>query len=81
MRNNFPQFGAAANQVDRKWTFPSGVKITLSGIFGLYLSYFADINSGASIVLVSTLFFIVVYLRKKFFQRKNQTGIKRLSEK
>ncbi|NMB93942.1 MAG: metal ABC transporter permease, partial [Flexilinea flocculi] len=56
MRNNFPQFGAAANQVDRKWTFPSGVKITLSGIFGLYLSYFADINSGASIVLVSTLF-------------------------
>jgi ABC-type Mn2+/Zn2+ transport system permease subunit len=76
MRNNFPQFGAAANQVDRKWTFPSGVKITLSGIFGLYLSYFADINSGASIVLVSTLFFIVVYLRKKFFNGKTRLALR-----
>ncbi|MHC1773622.1 MAG: metal ABC transporter permease [Flexilinea sp.] len=37
----------------------------LSGFLGLYLSYFADISSGASIVLVSTLFFIVVYAEKK----------------
>ena len=42
----------------------------LSGFFGLYLSYFADISSGASIVLVSTLFFIIVYLRKRFFNGK-----------
>ncbi|NMB93946.1 MAG: metal ABC transporter permease, partial [Flexilinea flocculi] len=43
----------------------------LSGFFGLYLSYFADISSGASIVLVSTLFFIVVYLRKKLLNGRS----------
>lgn len=39
----------------------------LSGFLGLYLSYFANISSGASIVLVSTLFFIIVYIKKKYF--------------
>jgi ABC-type Mn2+/Zn2+ transport system permease subunit len=43
----------------------------LSGFFGLYLSYFGDISSGASIVLVSTLFFIVVYLRKKLLNGRS----------
>lgn len=42
----------------------------LSGFLGLYLSYFADISSGASIVLVSTLFFIVVYWKKKIFHTR-----------
>jgi manganese/iron transport system permease protein len=34
----------------------------VSGVVGLYLSYFRGISSGASIVLTATLFFIVVFL-------------------
>jgi manganese/iron transport system permease protein len=33
-----------------------------AGIFGLYVSFYAGIPSGASIVLVSTLFFLIVFV-------------------
>jgi ABC-type Mn2+/Zn2+ transport system permease subunit len=34
----------------------------LSGVVGLYLSYYANIASGAAIVLVATAVFLVVFL-------------------
>ena len=48
-RNIYPQFGAVANQVERKWTFPSGAKITLSG-----LQYSNDLKTwrGAQIAMM-----------------------------
>lgn len=36
-----------------------------SGVAGLYISYFINISSGASIVLVATFCFLVVYLIRK----------------
>ena len=44
----------------------------LSGFLGLYLSYFLNISSGAAIVLVATLFFIIVYLYRKLFPYRNK---------
>lgn len=38
----------------------------LSSIVGLYLSYYVGIASGAAIVLVASLLFLVVFLAKKF---------------
>jgi ABC-type Mn2+/Zn2+ transport system permease subunit len=35
---------------------------SLSSLAGLYLSYYANIASGAAIVLVSTGFFLLAYL-------------------
>lgn len=43
-----------------------------SGFLGLYISYFLNISSGASIVLVATLFFIIVYLQHRLFPRHNK---------
>jgi manganese/iron transport system permease protein len=40
----------------------AAVLASLSGVIGLYLSYYASIASGASIVLVATAFFLLVYL-------------------
>jgi len=34
----------------------------LSGVLGIYASYYWEISSGASIVLVSTFFFFIVFL-------------------
>ncbi|HNY19901.1 MAG TPA: metal ABC transporter permease [Flexilinea sp.] len=44
----------------------------LSGFSGLYLSYFLNISSGAAIVLVATLFFIIVYFYRKLFPYRNK---------
>ena len=38
---------------------------SLSGVIGLYLSYYLSIASGAAIVLTATLFFIIAFLFKK----------------
>ena len=38
---------------------------SLSGIIGLYFSYYLSIASGAAIVLTATLFFLLVFLWKK----------------
>ena len=38
---------------------------SLSGVIGLYLSYYLSIASGAAIVLTATVFFIVVFMWKK----------------
>jgi manganese/iron transport system permease protein len=40
----------------------AAVIASLSGVIGLYLSYFASIASGAAIVLVATAFFLVAFL-------------------
>lgn len=45
---------------------------SLSGFLGLYLSYFLNISSGAAIVLVATLFFIIVYFYRKLFPYRNK---------
>ena len=38
---------------------------SLSGLIGLYLSYYLSIASGAAIVLMATAFFLVVFLIKR----------------
>lgn len=49
VKNIYPMFGATANQVEHKWTFPSGAKITLAG-----LQYSNDLKSwrGAQIAMI-----------------------------
>jgi ABC-type Mn2+/Zn2+ transport system permease subunit len=37
---------------------------SLSGVVGLYLSYYASISSGAAIVLTSTAIFLAAWLRR-----------------
>jgi ABC-type Mn2+/Zn2+ transport system permease subunit len=39
---------------------------SLSGVIGLYFSYYLSIASGAAIVLTATAFFLVVFLIKRF---------------
>jgi len=39
---------------------------SLSGVIGLYLSYYLSIASGAAIVLTATAFFLLVFLGKRF---------------
>jgi ABC-type Mn2+/Zn2+ transport system permease subunit len=43
----------------------------LSGFFGLYVSYFLNISSGASIVLVATLFFLIGYIVNRIRPLRN----------
>ena len=42
---------------------------SLSGVIGLYLSYYLSIASGAAIVLTATLFFLLAFLGKKIKER------------
>jgi len=46
---------------------------SLSGVVGLYLSYYLDIASGAAIVLTATLFFLVAFLVKRLQAKTNRT--------
>ena len=43
----------------------AAVFASLSGIIGLYLSYYLSIASGAAIVLTTTFFFVIAFLWKK----------------
>jgi manganese/iron transport system permease protein len=43
----------------------------LAGLSGLYLSFYISIASGAAIVLVSTLLFVLVWLAQSLFYRNN----------
>ncbi|HVF25375.1 MAG TPA: metal ABC transporter permease [Anaerolineales bacterium] len=47
----------------------AAVFASLSGVIGLYLSYYLSIASGAAIVLTATVFFIIVLVWKKIKQR------------
>ena len=47
----------------------AAVFASLSGVIGLYLSYYLSIASGAAIVLTATLFFIIAFMWKKMKQR------------
>jgi manganese/iron transport system permease protein len=47
----------------------AAVFASLSGIIGLYLSYYLSIASGAAIVLTATLFFLLAFLWKKIRDR------------
>jgi manganese/iron transport system permease protein len=40
---------------------------SLSGVIGLYLSYYLSIASGAAIVLTATAFFLLVFLGKRLY--------------
>ena len=42
---------------------------SLSGVIGLYFSYYLSIASGAAIVLTATVFFIIAFVWKKIKQR------------
>jgi manganese/iron transport system permease protein len=42
---------------------------SLSGVVGLYLSYYLSIASGAAIVLTATLFFVLAFFWKKIRDR------------
>ena len=42
---------------------------SLSGVIGLYLSYYLSIASGAAIVLTATLFFILAFVWKRIMQK------------
>ncbi len=44
----------------------AAVFASLSGVIGLYLSYYLSIASGAAIVLTATLFFLLAFVVKKF---------------
>jgi len=47
---------------------------SMSGIIGLYLSFYVSISSGAAIVLTSTLFFVLAWggrtLRRAYRERQ-----------
>jgi manganese/iron transport system permease protein len=43
----------------------AAVFASLSGVIGLYLSYYLSIASGAAIVLTATFFFVLAFLWKK----------------
>jgi len=48
---------------------------SLSGVIGLYISYYAGVASGAAIVLTSTAFFILAWIirsAQKRFSNGNQ---------
>ena len=47
----------------------AAVLASLSGVIGLYLSYYLSIASGAAIVLTATLFFLLTFLGKKLRER------------
>ena len=47
----------------------AAVFASLSGVIGLYLSYYLSIASGAAIVLTATLFFMIAFLWKKIKQK------------
>jgi len=47
----------------------AAVFASLSGIIGLYLSYYLSIASGAAIVLTATLFFLLAFAWKKLKER------------
>ncbi|RPJ42732.1 MAG: hypothetical protein EHM21_12420, partial [Chloroflexi bacterium] len=51
----------------------------LSGLVGLYLSYYLNIASGAAIVLVATAVFLVTFMvvpRRKVFQQRGEAQAK-----
>lgn len=47
----------------------SALFAALSGVIGLYLSYYWSIASGASIVLTATMFFVIAFLWKRIRSR------------
>lgn len=52
----------------------SAVFAVLSGLIGLYFSYYLSVASGAAIVLTSTSFFLLVWLGKALTRKKKKTA-------
>jgi manganese/iron transport system permease protein len=50
----------------------SAVIAALSGVVGLYVSYYAGITSGSAIVLTATLVFLVVFLARQDTSRRKK---------
>jgi ABC-type Mn2+/Zn2+ transport system permease subunit len=50
----------------------SAVIAALSGVTGLYVSYYLGITSGSAIVLTATLFFVVVFLARQGTSRRKK---------
>ncbi len=47
---------------------------TLSGILGLYLSFYASVAAGPAVVLVCTMFFIITYLATSLRRRRTESA-------
>jgi manganese/iron transport system permease protein len=48
----------------------AAILASLAGVFGLYISYYLSVASGAAIVLTSTLFFILGWTGKTIHQAR-----------
>lgn len=55
--------------------FYAAVFAVLSGLIGLYFSYYLSVASGAAIVLTSTAFFLLVWLGKALTRKKKPSAI------
>ena len=53
----------------------AAVFASLSGIVGLYISYYISVASGAAIVLTSTAFFLVTWFIKNLSKRNHKNAI------
>jgi manganese/iron transport system permease protein len=52
----------------------SSLIAAISGVVGLYASFYLNIASGAAIVLTCTLFFVLIWLWKLVFMRRQPMG-------
>lgn len=52
----------------------AAVIASLSGVIGLYISYYAGVASGAAIVLTSTAFFMLAWSMRSLQKRRNHSG-------
>lgn len=52
----------------------AAVLASISGVVGLYLSYYVNVASGPSIVLTATLLFIISWIYRNFRLRRNSGG-------
>jgi manganese/iron transport system permease protein len=55
--------------------FLAAIIASLSGVIGLYVSYYASVASGAAIVLTCTFFFILAWLGRELRQRRLQSPV------
>jgi manganese/iron transport system permease protein len=66
---------ATASLLTNRLSHMMGIAVVVavvSGVIGLYASFYADVASGAAIVLSCTVFFIVAWLWQSFRQRQGE---------
>jgi len=68
---------AGAYLLTRRLPFMMALAATiasLSGVIGLYISYYAGVASGSAIVLTSTAFFLLIWLARELYGRLVMNG-------